>query len=268
MGITICETHGENGIGLVSPMLQSASRENRRIPRNQIVAVRFSLLDEYPPSIAWLDSDTAARLEVPVDRTLELEDVEALDVDLEPVCGKCFDDWLRFNGVDTSPSPDEKRFMHLADQLQGLTWSTLQPAFNAVADAVRQAVHPAFVQTVGSFGCTKEKPFAASLTFIASGNLNDDGDLTVYAACRDRFAFLQCECGIHFKDPMRATLEGPHVDVAVDPDGLAQADLDRILAQTDLDRINEWAARVAAFVTTHRGSIVEEVLKARRAPSP
>jgi hypothetical protein len=58
---------------------------------------------------------------------------------------------------------------------------------------------------------------------------------------------------------MRATLEGPHVDVAVDPDGLAQA---------DLDRVNEWAARVAAFVTTHRGSIVEEVLKARRAPSP
>jgi hypothetical protein len=249
MGIAICETHGQTGIGLVSPVLRAACRENRRIPRDRIVAVRFSILDEYPPSVAWVDSDAAARLDVPVGRTLELDDIETLDVDLEPVCGECFGDWLRLNGVDTSASPDEKRFTHLADQLRDLAWPTLQPAFNAVADAVGQAAHPRFVQCVGFFGHTKEAPFATSLKFIVSGNLPDDSDLSVSATCRDRLTFLQCECKILHR--ARPALEGPHIDVAVDPGGLAQA---------GFDSFSEWVARVASFVTTHRTSMVEDVL--------
>ncbi|HZF35842.1 MAG TPA: hypothetical protein VE914_18755 [Candidatus Angelobacter sp.] len=107
MGITICQTHGQSFLALVSPMLQSACIESRRISRDQIVAVCFSIFDDDEPEIAWLDSDTAARLEVPVDRTLEWDEVEKTQplVDLEPVCGNCFDDWLRLNGIDTSPRP-------------------------------------------------------------------------------------------------------------------------------------------------------------------
>jgi hypothetical protein len=108
MGIMICETHSQTGIGLVSPVLRGACRENRRIPRDQIVAVHVTIHDDDPPEMAetfWLDSSTAARLAVPVDRMLDLDDakIDALFPGLEPVCGTCFSDWLRLNGVDTSP---------------------------------------------------------------------------------------------------------------------------------------------------------------------
>jgi hypothetical protein len=239
-------------------MLRSACIENRRVPRDQIVAARFSILDHYPPVIAWFDCDSAARFEIPVDRTLELDDLDSCDFGLEPVCGKCFRDWLRSNGVDTSRSREEKRFTHLADQLRDLAWPTLQPAFDAVGDAVRQAVDPAFVQCVRSLGRTKEAPLLALLRFILSGDLSDDSDLTVYAACHDRQTFLQCECEILFKHPGRPALEGPHIDIPIDADGLGEA---------GDDGISEWTTRVAAFVTAHRQSVVEEVLAARRRPA-
>ena len=112
MGITICETHGQTGTGLVSPVLRAACRENGRISRDQIVAVHLAIDDDDTLETAWtlwLDSSTAARLAVPVDRMLDLDDVkvEALFAGLEPVCWGCFDDWLRLNGVDTSSSTDE-----------------------------------------------------------------------------------------------------------------------------------------------------------------
>ena len=112
MGITICEIHGQSGIGLVSPVLRSACIENRRISRDRIVAVHVTIHDDDPPEMAetfWLDSSTAARPAVPMDRMLDLDDVkvDALFAGLQPVCGSCFDDWLRLNGVDTSSSPDE-----------------------------------------------------------------------------------------------------------------------------------------------------------------
>ena len=109
MGITICQTHGLSFLALVSPMLQSACIENRRISRDQIVAVHVTIHDDDPPEMAetfWLDSSTAARLAVPVDRMLDLDDVKVdalFAAGLEPVCWGCFRDWLRLNGVDTSP---------------------------------------------------------------------------------------------------------------------------------------------------------------------
>jgi hypothetical protein len=257
MGIITCETHGQGGADLVSPMLRTACIEHRRVPPDQIVAVRFSVLDEYPPSIAWFDRDAAVRLNLPAERALALDDLDANDFDLEPVCGRCFGDWLRLNGVDPSPSPDEKRFTHLADLLRDSVWPRLQPPFNAVADAVRQAVHPAFVQCVSLFGRTKEMPLVASLRCIVSGNLSDDSDVTVHVACHDRLTLLQCECGIHFKDGARPALEGPHIEIAFDAGGLLQ---------TDLEKISDWAARVAAFVTAHREGIVKEVLARRTSP--
>jgi hypothetical protein len=256
MGVITCETHGQGGVGLVSPTLRTACIENRRVSPDQIIAVRFSMFDEYPPSIAWLDHDAAARLKLPAERTLALDECDASDFNLEPVCGKCLGAWLRFNGVDPSPSPDEKRFTHLADQLRDVTWPRLQPAFGAVADAVRQAAHPVFVQFVSHFGRTKEMPFVASLRFILSGNPSDDSDLRVYVACHDRLTLLQCECEIRFKDDARPALEGPQMDVAF-ADGLLQ---------TDLEKISDWAARVAAFVTAHREGMVKEVLARRTSP--
>jgi hypothetical protein len=174
-----------------------------------------------------------------------LEDPDANDFDLElkPVCGKCFGDWLRLNGIDPSPSPEEERFTHLADQLRDAVWPRLQPAFEAVADAVRQTAHPAFVQCVSGFGRTKEAPFVASLRFVVSGDLSDDSDLTVRAACRDKLTFLQCKCDMRFKDAGRPALAGPHIDVERDPDSFLQV---------DLERISGWAAQVAAFVIAHR----------------
>jgi len=93
-------------------MLRSACSEDRRISRDQIVAVRVTIHDDEPPEMAetfWLDSSTAARLAVPADRMLDLDDVkiDALLASLKPVCWRCFDDWLRLNGVDPLSSPDE-----------------------------------------------------------------------------------------------------------------------------------------------------------------
>jgi len=107
MGIMICETHGQTGIGLVSPVLRTACIDNHRVERDQIVAVHVTMLDDDPPEIFWLDSSAAARLAVPADRMLDLDDdkVDTLFAGLEPVCWRCFDDWLRLNGVDTSPPP-------------------------------------------------------------------------------------------------------------------------------------------------------------------
>ena len=101
-------------------MLRSACIENRQVPRDQIIAIRYDLFDDDPPEVVWLDSDTVARLELPTDRTLELDDIEAIDCNLEPICGNCFDDWLQLNGIDPLRSPEEKRFTHLADQLRDL----------------------------------------------------------------------------------------------------------------------------------------------------
>lgn len=251
MGIIICATHGQQGLALVSPALRSAFLANRRVPGDYIVAVRFSIMDEYPPSMRWLDSETVERLGIPRDRTLTLDDLDSIQPDVEPVCGTCFGEWLRLNDVQVSLSAEERRFLCLADQLQGLTWARLQPVFRGIAADIGKACHPTFIQSISSFGRTKDRLFSASLSFMASGNLQDKADLVVSASCPDRGTHLECESEIWFALPSSHVLDGPHDQVVVGPDDLPQVPSDRVIA---------WVTDVAAFATAHRRTIVEAML--------
>ncbi|HZF35094.1 MAG TPA: hypothetical protein VE914_14960 [Candidatus Angelobacter sp.] len=100
MGVLICETHGQQFIRLVSPALRSASIEHRSFSRSDLCKVRHVYFDGEKETWFWCDRDATRRFAIPLERPLSEDEYWGLPLPLEPVCPRCFDEWLKKNTID------------------------------------------------------------------------------------------------------------------------------------------------------------------------
>ena len=101
MGIIICNIHGDSFITLVTPAVEESFLRGERFDSDKFCAVRHTVLadddDDDDVCECWSDKGTVDKFQVPIDRTISLEDANFIEFFqlLQPVCYKCFDDWLK-----------------------------------------------------------------------------------------------------------------------------------------------------------------------------
>ena len=107
MGLVPCDVHGQCPIDLVSPKLRAMCLRRRRIGAEELHLVRYHWVPDLPNDMAlqicFCDREFAERFGYPLGRTLTEEEVERHEPVLgllEPVCAKCFQEWLKENDID------------------------------------------------------------------------------------------------------------------------------------------------------------------------
>ena len=237
MGIVLCKVHGQSGGSLVTPALFDAHR-NLNLASNDIVPVQYTLLDEYPPSVAWFDRDSVARYGFSRDRVLSIEDLDESErlPQLDLVCCKCFREWLLANGVDLAPSPELQRHRRLHQKLTEALRPSVEATFAASAEAVKLRVGR---ETSGFSFCPAElKPFLACKMWKVSSISDKGPDLCIFVECCDKATILRCSCRVAVFRPNRYTIDGPTTDVRIDSGDISNQ---------EMERVRSWGTEVAAF---------------------
>jgi hypothetical protein len=120
-------------MGFVSEALSHALLANERISPSNIACVRYTFVDQddYPPNQAWFESERVRHIGDEVISWKQLSDLEPA-----PACRSCLEEWLHANGVDTSYSHEEQRFIRIKDRLAQLLRPRFEPTLQSISKAV------------------------------------------------------------------------------------------------------------------------------------
>jgi hypothetical protein len=97
MVMVICNIHGNSLATLVTPAVEESLLGGGGFDPDKFCAVRHTVLaDDDDVCECWSDRVTVDKFQIPIDRTISLEDATFIEFFqlLQPVCCKCFDDWL------------------------------------------------------------------------------------------------------------------------------------------------------------------------------
>lgn len=153
MGAVACELHGIQLMAMTSSAVARAVLANERWTRRALVRVRTELWDDQEPRArCWFDRATAGDRDdelLPASVVLELAD--------DAVCVECFNAWLAENGIDNAYSPDELRFVRIAEALENAMRPTLEARFTTMMNALVSWEGPSGM----GFSTLRGRPFTA-----------------------------------------------------------------------------------------------------------
>ena len=100
MVMVICNIHGNSFCTEVTPAVEESFLGGERFDPDRFCAVRYTVLaddDDDDVCECWTERVTVDKFQIPIDRTISLEDANFIEFFqlLQPVCYKCFDDWLK-----------------------------------------------------------------------------------------------------------------------------------------------------------------------------
>jgi hypothetical protein len=172
MGAVACELHGIQLMAMTSSAVARAVLANERWTRRALVRVRTELWDDQEPRArCWFDRATAGDRDdelLPASVVLELAD--------DAVCVACFNAWLAENGIDNAHSPDELRFVRIAEALENAMRPTLEARFTTMMNALVSWEGPSGM----GFSTLRGRPFTAYVSShigrVVSLAVHDRGD--------------------------------------------------------------------------------------------
>jgi hypothetical protein len=98
MVMVICNIHGNSFVTLVTPAVEESFLGGERFDPDKVCAVRHTVLaDDDHVCECWTERVTVDKFQIPIDRAIALDDANFIEFFrlLQPVCYKCFDDWLK-----------------------------------------------------------------------------------------------------------------------------------------------------------------------------
>ncbi len=96
MAAIVCAIHGTTIATLVSPDIREDFLSNKQGPLEKYYPIKVIMFDNIDPVIyCWCSSSWVEQLGIPVNKILSFDEFSNYEeLPLEPICGKCFRDWM------------------------------------------------------------------------------------------------------------------------------------------------------------------------------
>lgn len=99
MTVIICEIHGATGATLISPDILADFLNQKQSFLEEYHQIKVSLFEDVnAATYCWLSSDEIKQVGIPTGKILSWDEFSSYkELSLEPVCGKCFKNWINRN---------------------------------------------------------------------------------------------------------------------------------------------------------------------------